>query len=298
MAVEAGAKAGLFETDDTTKKYLEERGHGNKFKQISADDDAVYERVINIDASKIEPTVSCPHTVDNTKLAKDLSDIKVNQVMIGTCTNGRIEDFRIAAKILDGKKINKDTRLLIVPSSREVLLKLIEENLLEIFNLCQIYGEESLPADLTNDKKTLQQLSNILKQFLPSCFINIVEEPEQNLFPTTQAQVLYELLKYKNENENNKLIITTHSPYILTSLNNAIFAKDVFNKQHKYIEELPENKMVSFEDISAYKLEEGNIISIRDEETRLINAYQIDDCSIQIDENFSKLSELMEQNND
>ena len=178
------------------------------------------------------------------------------------------------------------------------ILETKNEKLLEIFNLCQIYGEESLPADLTNDKKTLQQLSNILKQFLPSCFINIVEEPEQNLFPTTQAQVLYELLKYKNENENNKLIITTHSPYILTSLNNAIFAKDVFNKQHKYIEELPENKMVSFEDISAYKLEEGNIISIRDEETRLINAYQIDDCSIQIDENFSKLSELMEQNND
>ena len=178
------------------------------------------------------------------------------------------------------------------------ILETKNEKLLEIFNLCQIYGEESLPADLTNDEKTLQQLSNILKQFLPSCFINIVEEPEQNLFPTTQAQVLYELLKYKNENENNKLIITTHSPYILTSLNNAIFAKDVFNKQHKYIEELSENKMVSFEDISAYKLEEGNIISIRDEETRLINAYQIDDCSIQIDENFSKLSELMEQNND
>ncbi len=133
MAVEAGAKAGLFETDETTKKYLEERGHGDKFKQISADSDAVYERVINIDASKIEPTVSCPHTVDNTKLAKDLSDVKVNQVMIGTCTNGRIEDFRIAAKILDGKKINKDVRLLIVPSSREVLLKLIEENLLEVF---------------------------------------------------------------------------------------------------------------------------------------------------------------------
>ena len=177
-------------------------------------------------------------------------------------------------------------------------MEIKDENLLEIFNLCQIYGEESLPADLTNDKKTLQQLSNILKQFLPSCFINIVEEPEQNLFPTTQTQVLYELLKYKNENENNKLIITTHSPYILTSLNNAIFAKDVFNKQHKYIEELSENKMVSFEDISAYKLEEGNIISIRDEETRLINAYQIDDCSIQIDEIFSKLSELMEQNND
>ena len=133
MAVEAGAKAGLFETDETTKEYLEQRGHADKFKKISPDSDAVYERIINIDASKIEPTVSCPHTVDNTKLAKDLSDIKVNQVMIGTCTNGRIEDFRIAAKILDGKKINKDTRLLIVPSSREVLLKLIEENLLEIF---------------------------------------------------------------------------------------------------------------------------------------------------------------------
>ena len=133
MAVEAGAKAGLFKTDETTKEYLAQKGDADKFKEIFADEDAQYERVINIDASKIEPTISCPHTVDNTKTAKEVADIKVNQVLIGTCTNGRIEDFRIAAQILKDKKINPDVRLLITPSSRAVMLKIIEEGLAEIF---------------------------------------------------------------------------------------------------------------------------------------------------------------------
>ena len=133
MAVEAGAKAGLFSADEKTKKYLEEQGRGDKFKEIKPDADAVYEKVIKIDASKLEPTVSCPHTVDNTKPAKDLKDVKVNQVFIGTCTNGRIEDLRIAAKILKNKKINPDVRLIVVPASQKVYLQAMDEGLLRIF---------------------------------------------------------------------------------------------------------------------------------------------------------------------
>lgn len=133
MAVEAGAKAGLFITDEKTKAYLKERGREDKFIEIRPDSDAVYERVIEIDASKIEPTVSCPHTVDNTKLAKELKDIKLNQVFIGTCTNGRIEDLRIAAKILKGRKVNPDVRMIVVPASKDVYLKAMEEGLLKIF---------------------------------------------------------------------------------------------------------------------------------------------------------------------
>ena len=133
MAVEAGAKCGLFVTDETTKKYLTEKGNGDKFKEIKPDNDAVYERVINIDASKIEPTISCPHTVDNTKIVSEVSDVKVNQVLIGTCTNGRIEDFRIAAKILKDQKVHSDVRLLITPSSRTVLMQMLEEGLVDIF---------------------------------------------------------------------------------------------------------------------------------------------------------------------
>lgn len=133
MAVEAGAKAGLIASDETTKEFLKSRGREDKFIKISADADANYERIIEIDVSTLEPTVSCPHTVDNTKLAKDLSDIKIQQVFIGTCTNGRIEDLRQAAEILKGKKVNPDVRLLVAPASKDVFLQALQEGLIEIF---------------------------------------------------------------------------------------------------------------------------------------------------------------------
>ncbi len=133
MAVEAGAKAGLFITDEKTKAYLKERGREDKFVKIEPDADAQYERVIKINASELKPTVSCPHTVDNTKTVDELSDVKVNQVFIGTCTNGRIEDLRVAAEILKGQKVAKGTRLLISPASKDVLSMALDEGLIKIF---------------------------------------------------------------------------------------------------------------------------------------------------------------------
>ena len=133
MAVEAGAKAGIFETDEKTKEFLKEHNRLDKFKEIKMDDDAKYERVIKIDASIITPMVSCPHTVDNVKPASELSNVKLNQVFIGTCTNGRIEDLRIAAQVLKGNKVAPDVRLIIAPASREIYLKAAKEGLLEIF---------------------------------------------------------------------------------------------------------------------------------------------------------------------
>jgi 3-isopropylmalate/(R)-2-methylmalate dehydratase large subunit len=126
MAVEAGAKVGLFESDDITHKYLEAERRGSDYKPLAADTDAAYEKTIKIDAEKLEPTVSRPHTVDNTALAKDLKGTKIQQVVIGTCTNGRLEDMAIAAAILKGKKPAASVRLIIAPASRRVLLEAIE----------------------------------------------------------------------------------------------------------------------------------------------------------------------------
>lgn len=133
MAVEAGAKAGLFVADEKTKEYLKKHAREDKFRTLKPDTDAVYERIIKINAEDIKHTVSCPHTVDNTKAVEELDKIKVDQVFIGTCTNGRIEDLRIVAEILKGKKANPDVRLLICPASKEVYLKALDEGLINIF---------------------------------------------------------------------------------------------------------------------------------------------------------------------
>jgi len=121
MAIEAGGKAGLFPSDDTSREYLVARGRGDKYMPLQADHDAIYERTIEVDAAALEPTVSIPHTVDNTALARDLKGTKVQQAFIGTCTNGRLEDMALAASILKGRKRHANTRLIIAPASREVL---------------------------------------------------------------------------------------------------------------------------------------------------------------------------------
>lgn len=133
MAVEAGAKAGLFVADEKTKEFLKSRGREDKFRSLKPDSGAVYERIIKINAEDIGHTVSCPHTVDNTKPVEELKDVKVNQVFVGTCTNGRIEDLRIVAEILDGRKVHKDVRMLICPASKDVYLQALDEGLIKTF---------------------------------------------------------------------------------------------------------------------------------------------------------------------
>jgi 3-isopropylmalate/(R)-2-methylmalate dehydratase large subunit len=126
MSVEAGAKVGLFAADDTTWDYLVKKGRGGDYQPIFPDADATYAKTIEIDTSSLEPTVAQPHTVDNTALAKELKGVKIDQVFLGTCTNGRLDDLTIAASILKGKKCHPEVRLIVVPASRGVLLEAID----------------------------------------------------------------------------------------------------------------------------------------------------------------------------
>ena len=123
MAVEAGAKAGLFPSDAATRQYLEVQGRGDDFRELSADPDAVYEMTLEIDGAALEPVVACPHMVDNVVPARELRGTPVQQVYIGTCTNGRLEDLQGAAHILEGRQRHPGTRLIVCPASRRVLLE-------------------------------------------------------------------------------------------------------------------------------------------------------------------------------
>ncbi len=122
MAVEAGAKAGLIAADQTTKQFLQKQGRGSKFKKIAPDKDAQYERVIEIDASRLVPMVSFPHTVDNVKPIGEAGGIKIDQVFLGTCTNGRLEDLKVATEIIRGRKKHPAVRMIVVPASKAVFL--------------------------------------------------------------------------------------------------------------------------------------------------------------------------------
>jgi len=126
MAVEAGAKVGLFAVDKTTQDYLVSLGRRNHYQAIFPDANAIYEQIIEIRVSNLEPTVSKPHTVDNTAPARELKGTKIQQVFIGTCTNGRLEDLAIAANILRGRKCHPGTRLIVAPASQQVLLAAIK----------------------------------------------------------------------------------------------------------------------------------------------------------------------------
>ena len=133
MAIEAGAKNGIFPVDNKTIEYIKNRTDREP-RVFTADDDAIYSEVIEIDLSELKPTVAFPHLPENTKTIDEIDEeVKIDQVVIGSCTNGRIDDLRIAAKILEGKKISKDIRAIIIPGTQDVYLQAIEEGLAKIF---------------------------------------------------------------------------------------------------------------------------------------------------------------------
>lgn len=132
MAIEAGAKNGIFPVDQTTLNYLKDR-FTRPVKIYEADDDAEYEKVYDIDLSAIKPTVSFPHLPENAKTPDEWGDIKIDQVVIGSCTNGRISDMRATAEILKGRKVAGGVRAIIIPATQSVYKQCAEEGLISIF---------------------------------------------------------------------------------------------------------------------------------------------------------------------
>jgi len=131
MAVEAGAKVGLFPSDEITRQFLKRHGRGDKYRPLSADNGANYERVISLNLDQLEPMLSLPHTVDNVRPVAQMQGTKVQQAFIGTCTNGRLEDLALVAEMLRGRTRHAGTRLLIAPASRQVLIKAMEEGYIQ-----------------------------------------------------------------------------------------------------------------------------------------------------------------------
>ncbi len=132
MAIEAGAKNGIFPVDDKTIEYI--KGHSTKeYTVYEADEDAEYDETYTIDLSSLEPTVAFPHLPENTKPMSEVPEIKIDQVVIGSCTNGRIEDLRVAASVLAGQKVAKGIRVIVIPATQAIYLQAIEEGLVQIF---------------------------------------------------------------------------------------------------------------------------------------------------------------------
>ena len=132
MAIEAGAKNGIFAVDDITLDYIKAHG-GNAPKIFSADEDAQYDEIIDIDLSGIEPTVAFPHLPENARTFGDIGDIMIDQAVIGSCTNGRLEDLIAAAEIMKGRKVAKGVRTIVIPATQRVYLEAMEMGLLKIF---------------------------------------------------------------------------------------------------------------------------------------------------------------------
>ena len=133
MAIEAGAKNGIFPVDDLTKAYVEEHAPGRAYEVFLPDADALYEKEIEIDLGTLKPTVSFPHLPENTRVFDEIGDIPIDQVVIGSCTNGRISDLRIAAKILSGRKVKKGLRCIVIPATQQIYLQAMKEGLLSTF---------------------------------------------------------------------------------------------------------------------------------------------------------------------
>lgn len=132
MAIEAGGKNGIFPVDEVTIQYMKEHAK-RTFTSYEADEDAEYEKTYTIDLSKLKPAVAFPHLPENTKTIDQVGEIAIDQVVIGSCTNGRMEDMRTAAKVLKGRKVAKHVRCIIIPATQAIYLQSMREGLLEIF---------------------------------------------------------------------------------------------------------------------------------------------------------------------
>jgi len=133
MAVEAGAKVGLFPSDEITRGWLDRMGRPQEFKRMTSDPGAIYEDTVRINARDLKPTIACPHQVDNTRTIDEIGEVKVDQVFLGTSCNGRLEDLHIAARILKGKTIHPKTRMIVTPGSRLVYREALRDGTVEGF---------------------------------------------------------------------------------------------------------------------------------------------------------------------
>ena len=131
MAIEAGGKNGIFPFDEKTKEYVE--GRVKDYEPVAPDADAKYVRTVEINLSELKPVVAFPHLPGNTKRVEDIGEIKIHQVVIGSCTNGRLEDLAIAAEIMKGHKVHKDVRCIVIPGSQQVYIEALEAGYLKTF---------------------------------------------------------------------------------------------------------------------------------------------------------------------
>jgi homoaconitase/3-isopropylmalate dehydratase large subunit len=134
MAVEIGAKNGIIEPDETTREFLKGRVKNlPDFEALKSDKDAVYKSTLEFEVSKMEPQIACPSSVDNVKPVSEVGNVLIDQAFIGSCTNGRIEDLRLAAQVMKGRRVKDGVRALVIPASQEVYKQALDEGLMETF---------------------------------------------------------------------------------------------------------------------------------------------------------------------
>lgn len=132
MAIEAGAKNGIFPVDDLAREYMKE--HSDRtYQEYVADEDAEYDEVYEIHLDELKPTVAFPHLPENTRTIDEAGEVNIDQVVIGSCTNGRMDDLRIAAKIMEGRHVAKHVRCIVIPATQKIYLQAIEEGLVATF---------------------------------------------------------------------------------------------------------------------------------------------------------------------
>jgi 3-isopropylmalate/(R)-2-methylmalate dehydratase large subunit len=132
MAIEAGGKAGIFKADDRTLEFIKQRAK-RPYKIYDSDEDAEYAEVVEYDVSRLEPQVAFPHLPSNTRPISEVGEIRIDQAVIGSCTNGRLEDIRIAAQILKGRKVHSEVRCIIIPGTQQIYLDILREGIIESF---------------------------------------------------------------------------------------------------------------------------------------------------------------------